>query len=134
MPEPFNSLVGLGKIRKSEIMADVPLYVISEHTSSERRITPAWTIATLRTKLEHITGVPPSSQKLSLKTATGSVPIEAADEDATHLTSFPLAPYAELHVSDANLFPFLSVIWDRGMVRGQPNGALNRNSVQSDGI
>ncbi|KAL2753692.1 hypothetical protein ACRALDRAFT_1077363 [Sodiomyces alcalophilus JCM 7366] len=81
-------------------MADVPLYVISEHTSSERRITPSWTIATLRSKLEPITGVPPSSQKLSLKTAAGNIPIEAADEDGTHLTSFPLAPYAELHVVD----------------------------------
>ncbi|ROT40285.1 cell polarity protein alp11 [Sodiomyces alkalinus F11] len=81
-------------------MADVPLYVISEHTSSERRITPAWTIATLRSKLEHITGVPPSAQKLSLKTAGGNVPIQAANEDATYLTNFPLAPYAELHVVD----------------------------------
>ncbi|KAF3355935.1 hypothetical protein VD0004_g9158 [Verticillium dahliae] len=81
-------------------MADVPLYVISANTSSERRITPAWSISTLRSKLEHITGVPPSSQKLSLKTPAGSQPIEAADEDAVTLTSYPLAPYAELHVVD----------------------------------
>ncbi|KAJ9131050.1 Cell polarity protein alp11 [Coniochaeta hoffmannii] len=82
-------------------MADVPLIVISDNVSSERRITPSWTIGQLKTKLEPITGVPPSSQRLSLKTAVGeSIPIESADEDSTHLTNFPLSPYAELHVHD----------------------------------
>jgi tubulin-folding cofactor B len=82
-------------------MADVPLQVISENAASERRITPSWSISTLKTKLEPITGVPPSAQKLSLKTSGGSdaIPVEAADEDNTRLSSFPLAPYAELHVS-----------------------------------
>ncbi|OAQ72993.1 tubulin specific chaperone cofactor B [Pochonia chlamydosporia 170] len=83
-------------------MADVPLQVISENAASERRITPSWSIATLKAKLEPITGVPPSAQKLSLKTSGGSdaVLLEAADEDNTRLSSFPLAPYAELHVAD----------------------------------
>lgn len=81
-------------------MADVPMLVISDNTSSERRITPSWTITVLRGKLEHITGVPPSSQILSIKTPAGTTPIEAADEDATTLDGFPLAPYAELHVTD----------------------------------
>lgn len=82
-------------------MADVPLQVISDNAASERRITPSWTISQLRAKLEPITGIPPSSQRLSLKTSTGSgkIAIEAADEDNVQLFSFPLAPYAELHVS-----------------------------------
>lgn len=82
-------------------MADVPLQVISDNAASERRITPSWTISTLKTKLEPITGIPTTCQRLSLKaSATGeAVPIEAADEDGTLLSSFPLAPYAELHVS-----------------------------------
>lgn len=84
-------------------MADVPMHVISDNTSSERRITPSWTISQLRGKLEHITGVPPSSQKLSIKTPSGVVPVEAADEDSASLASFPLAPYAELHVRPAPL-------------------------------
>lgn len=80
-------------------MADVPLIVVSENVSSERRITPSWTIGQLKAKLEPITGVPPSSQRLSLKTPGGeSIPIESADEDSTRLTAFPLSPYAELHV------------------------------------
>lgn len=82
-------------------MADVPLYVVSDNTSSERRINPSWTISTLRTKLEPITGIPPSTQRLSLKTSSGAdpIPIEAHNEDDTYLSSFPLAPYAELRVS-----------------------------------
>ena len=82
-------------------MGDIPLQVISENAASERRITPSWSITTLRAKLETITGIPPSSQKLSLGTSAGlePVPIEASDEDNTWLSSFPLAPYAELHVS-----------------------------------
>ncbi|KAK1639483.1 CAP-Gly domain-containing protein [Colletotrichum phormii] len=81
-------------------MADVPLHVISDNSSSERRITPSWTITQLRSKLEPITGIPPSSQRISLKTASATVPIEASDEDSAYLTAFPLAPYAELHVVD----------------------------------
>jgi hypothetical protein len=80
-------------------MADVPLQVISDNSSSERRITPSWTISQLKSKLEFVTGVPPSSQRLSLKTNAGEIiPIEAADEDAVHLSSFPLVAYTELHV------------------------------------
>ncbi|KAI9158430.1 Cell polarity protein alp11 [Paramyrothecium foliicola] len=82
-------------------MADVPINVISENAASERRITPSWTISQLRTKLEPITGIPPSFQKLSLKVSgSGDVPIVAADEDSMQLANFPLAPYAELHVMD----------------------------------
>ena len=82
------------------IMADVPLRVISENAAAERRITPSWTISQLRAKLEPMTGIPPSCQRLSLKTpGAGTIAIEAADEDAVQLSSFPLSRYAELHVS-----------------------------------
>lgn len=81
-------------------MADVPLLVISDNATAERRITPSWTITQLRTKLEPITGVPPSFQKLVLKKpGTDSVSVESANEDGTYLSSYALVPYAELHVS-----------------------------------
>lgn len=81
-------------------MADVPLLLVAENSSSERRITPSWSISRLKAKLEPITGIPPSSQRLSLKTpAQGTIAIEANDEDSTYLTAFPLTAYAELHVS-----------------------------------
>lgn len=84
-------------------MADVPLLIVSDNSSSERRITPSWSISTLKTKLEPITGIPPSSQKLSLKTASQSTAIEGNDDDSTYLASFPLVAYAELHVSPSLL-------------------------------
>ncbi|KLP12108.1 Uncharacterized protein Y057_13624 [Fusarium fujikuroi] len=84
-------------------MADVPLVVISEFAQSERRITPSWSISQLKGKLETVTGVPPSCQRLSLKPTAGAeaIAIEAPNEDDTHLSNFPLAPYAELHVSQS---------------------------------
>lgn len=90
-------------------MADVPMYVISENASSERRITPSWTIDTFKTKLEPITGIPPSAQRLSLKSsaAAQAVPLEAADEENTFLNSFPLVAYGEIHVSLLLFFLFL---------------------------
>ncbi|KAF3070508.1 Cell polarity protein alp11 [Daldinia childiae] len=82
-------------------MADVPLQVISENSTSERRITPSWSITQLKRKLEPITGIPPSSQRISLKTASKeSIPIEGADEDVVLLSNFPLSAYAELHIID----------------------------------
>jgi tubulin-specific chaperone B len=79
---------------------DVPLQITSENSSSERRITPSWTIGQLKAKLEPVTGIPPRSQKLILKLGgQQSVPIEAIDEENTQLGNFPLAPYAEIHVS-----------------------------------
>ncbi len=81
-------------------MADVPLHVISDYSSSERRITPSWSISQLKKKLEPITGIPPSCQRISLKVpSSDTIPLEAADEETTYLQNYPLVPYAELHVS-----------------------------------
>jgi tubulin-folding cofactor B len=85
---------------------DIPLLVTSENSSSERRITPSWTIGQLKARLEPVTGIPPLSQKLTLKFGSDqAVPIEAVDEGNTQLATFSLAPYAEIHVS----LQFLSV-------------------------
>ncbi|KAI3327886.1 CAP Gly-rich domain-containing protein [Xylariaceae sp. AK1471] len=82
-------------------MADVPLLVTSENSSSERRITPSWSISQLKNKLEPVTGIPPSCQRIKLKTATHeTIAVEAANEDFTLLSNFPLSPYAELQVID----------------------------------
>ncbi|GAB7354822.1 hypothetical protein MBLNU459_g5208t1 [Dothideomycetes sp. NU459] len=81
--------------------ADIPLLIQSENVRSERRISPAWSIAQLKVKLEPITGIPASSQKVSIKIA--SLPaqaLEAADEETTQLSSFMLQAYAEINVID----------------------------------
>ncbi len=115
-------------------MADVPLIVISDNVSSERRITPSWTIGQLKTKLEPITGVPPSSQRLSLKTAVGeSIPIESADEDSTHLTNFPLSPYAELHVSPLLLWDIDRTIDGHSWVTAGASAPVKLNLFHAEG-
>ncbi|EGP89838.1 unnamed protein product [Zymoseptoria tritici ST99CH_1A5] len=82
-------------------MSDVPLLVRSDTSSSERRVSPSWTVATLKARLEPITGIPASCQKLSLKIASQAPqPIEAADEEAAVIGAWPLQAYAELQVTD----------------------------------
>ncbi|KAF2478816.1 CAP Gly-rich domain-containing protein [Neohortaea acidophila] len=81
--------------------ADIPLQISSDNSSSERRISPAWSISQFKARLEPITGVPASCQRLSLKLASQRpLPIEAADEDATLLARWPLQAYAEVVVTD----------------------------------
>lgn len=80
--------------------ADVPLLISSDNASSERRVSPSWTIAHLKGRLEPITGIPASCQRLSLKFGSQAPqPIEAADEETTLLTRWSLQAYAEIHVS-----------------------------------
>jgi len=82
-------------------MADIPLFVISDYSASERRITPSWSISEFKAKMESVTGIPPSSQKLTYKTATSErIPMDVADEDNTLLSSFPLSRNGEIHVRD----------------------------------
>jgi hypothetical protein len=81
---------------------DIPLLIVSENSASERRISPSWTIAQLKGRLEPVTGVPATCQKLSLKIGSQAAqPIEAADEESTILAAWPLQAYAELKVGIA---------------------------------
>jgi hypothetical protein len=74
---------------------DIPLLISSANSSSERRVSPSWSIAHFKSRLEPITGIPVSAQSLRL----GSRAIEAADEESTQLSAFDIQPYAELQVS-----------------------------------
>lgn len=93
---------------------DVPLLIIATASSSERRITPSWTISLLKAKLEPITGIPPAAQKLTLRLPDQSeeTVIEAADEGSVEIGRWPLVAYAELKVPNYNLespMPFQSL-------------------------
>ena len=84
---------------------DIPMLIVSENSSSERRISPSWSIAQLKGRLEPVTGVPAICQRLSLK--IGSQPIrwiEAADEDATSLAGWPMQAYAEIKVGLRSIY------------------------------
>lgn len=81
-------------------MADVSLIVTSPITSSERRITPSWTITTLRQKLEHVTGIPPSAQTLSLVRPGSFDPehLVSDNEDVTTVGQFGITKDCEIRV------------------------------------
>jgi len=90
---------------------DIPLLIVSENSASERRISPSWTIAQLKGRLEPVTGVPATCQRLSLKIGSQPAqPIEAADEESTILAAWPLQAYAELKVGITDLSFFSSLV------------------------
>lgn len=81
---------------------DVPILIVSDNARAERRISPVWTIDHLRSRLEPITGIPVSSQSLTLRIV--SRPTQSLDVDGeTLLSRFPLQNYAEIHVSFSRL-------------------------------
>lgn len=84
----------------SGIIKDIPLLIQSTASSSERRITPTWTITQLKQKLEPITGIPPSAQTLILRLPDQDQEhrIQAEDEDAVQIGKWPLVAYAEIRV------------------------------------
>ena len=86
--------------------ADIPVHIRSEESSSERRISPSWTIDHFKTRLEPITGIPSASQRLllSLGSSQPSKVIDDVGDGSTQLSAFPLQPYAEIYVSR---LPFL---------------------------
>ncbi len=78
---------------------DIPLLIRSDNSSSERRISPAWSLAHLKSRLEPITGVPAACQRLSLTVASQpALSLDVADEDAVQIGAWPLQAYAELQV------------------------------------
>jgi len=80
---------------------DVSLHVSSPLIRTEKRISPSWTVSHLKGRLETVTGIPPSSMKLTLK-FSGSQDVEIEGEDkemGTWITGLNPAS-AELVVSD----------------------------------
>ena len=58
------------------------MVITSPNSTSERRITPSWTIAVLKGKLESVTGIPPASQRLilgGLSSSSASLPLAHRD-------------------------------------------------------
>ncbi|KAI9695541.1 MAG: hypothetical protein M1820_008554 [Bogoriella megaspora] len=80
--------------------ADIPLLVRSENSSSERRVSPSWSVAHFKTRLEPIIGVPAAFQRLSLGSAVQEQTLEVADPDAVTVESWGLRPYTEIYVQD----------------------------------
>ena len=78
---------------------DIAIRITSPNATAERRITPSWSLATLKVKLEPVTGIPPGSQRLTLKVPGASAQVlDAADEESTQLSHWSLVAQAEIQV------------------------------------
>lgn len=101
---------------------DIPMLITSTTASCERRITASWTISQLKAKLEPVTGVPISSQQLTLVLPDHrNVVIEAKDEDAVQVSTFELIAYAEINVGQcAVLLSVSTTCWNKLQFTGKP--------------
>lgn len=89
-------------------MVEISVFVTSDQTSSERRINPQWTISELKGRLEIITGIPPSSQKLCIygvSKVSPPTPVVAdtskgETEETKTLEGYTIAQYGRIHVDD----------------------------------
>ncbi|KAG8625650.1 hypothetical protein KVT40_006051 [Elsinoe batatas] len=79
---------------------DITVLVISPNSRSERRLQPSWSLDQLRTKLEPITGIPASSQRLAFALPSGQQQSLNHLPDSTPVSQLNLRDYAELHVID----------------------------------
>ncbi|TPX31651.1 hypothetical protein SmJEL517_g05074 [Synchytrium microbalum] len=79
----------------------VTVFVTSEGVSSERRFDKGITIATLKERLEPITGVPASTMKINLYSQT-DVLMGNLSEDERMLGFYPVADFMRLDVVDLN--------------------------------
>jgi tubulin-folding cofactor B len=83
-------------------MSHIPVFVTSEQISSERRISPTWTIGQLKARLETITGIAPYNQRLRVYGPSSQaqyVYVNDEQEDGL-IGQYNLAPYGRIHVED----------------------------------
>ncbi|KZP01488.1 hypothetical protein CALVIDRAFT_6390 [Calocera viscosa TUFC12733] len=81
---------------------NVSVFVSSTDTHSERKFDLHTTISALKAKLEHITGIPISSQKLVLCRTEDGQQIRELDEDTRPLGFYSVADWMTLQVVDLN--------------------------------
>ena len=113
-PEPLHSHRKSNKAARMSLQSapDIPLLVTvpsqqptqsnphpSPFLSAERRISPSWSISVLKFKLEPITGIPPSSQQLSLLNLDGTWTVVSGNEEQ-EIGSYGLRRGGELQVLD----------------------------------
>ncbi|CAG87963.2 DEHA2E09702p [Debaryomyces hansenii CBS767] len=92
-------------------MSDINVYITSDLTSSERRISPQWDIQYLKKKLELITGIAPKDQTIqhyAIPSSNEFIVISdankysAAEDSTSHVSDYNVLPFSRLHIHDNN--------------------------------
>ncbi|KAJ3201640.1 hypothetical protein HDU82_007962, partial [Entophlyctis luteolus] len=81
--------------------AIVTLFVSSEGVTSERRFDKGMSVLSLKERLEPITGVPCSSMRITLYSASDA-PICSLDDDTKMVGFYPVQDFMRIHVVDTN--------------------------------
>ncbi|KAK6534243.1 hypothetical protein TWF281_005573 [Arthrobotrys megalospora] len=86
----------------SSLPKDIVILVSSENAVTERRIFQGWTVSTLKSKLEPITGIPPFAQQLSYQPTESSPvhPVSVDNEDYAYVSDMGWQAGAKLIVAD----------------------------------
>lgn len=97
------------------------MYVTSDLTSSERRISPQWDLHYLKTKLELITGISPKYQTIQYyaiptsneyTTLSNSHGYSEDQDKEQHVSQFNILSYSRLHIQDNDPDSQLSQLQD----------------------
>ena len=92
-------------------MSDISVYITSDLTSSERRISPQWDLHHLKHKLELITGIPPRFQTIQYYTLPNSNEYQTlsdasqyneARDRSNNVSALNIVSYGRLHIVDTN--------------------------------
>lgn len=92
-------------------MSDITIYVTSDLTSSERKISYLWTVQHLKHRLEMITGIAPQFQTIHVYKSPNSNEYDiiadsnhysTTDDSNKLVSSLALLPYCRLHIIDEN--------------------------------
>lgn len=93
-------------------MDDINVHLTSDLTSSERRLSPDWTLEYFKNRVEQITGIPPASQKIWIyQTADSSerTPInDSLNTQNTHLEDLKIHPGTRIHIESKDNDPELT--------------------------
>ncbi|OBA19547.1 hypothetical protein METBIDRAFT_79558 [Metschnikowia bicuspidata var. bicuspidata NRRL YB-4993] len=94
---------------------DYPVFFTSDLTSAERKISPGWTLAYLKKRLEPTTGISAAFQLLQYYPDSNSnkfTILTCANEEDTLLEQFAIVPYSRIHVEDTDPDSKLSQLFD----------------------
>lgn len=87
-------------------MSDITVYITSDLTSSERKVSPQWQIDYFKQKLELITGISPEFQTLHYYAISNSndykVLISPSLKSDGYVSDWNLTPFSRIHVIDEN--------------------------------
>lgn len=93
-------------------MDDIRVHLTSDLTSSERRLSPEWTLEYFRNRVEQITGIPPASQKIWIyKTADSSERTlikDSLNAQSTYLEDLHIPSSTRIHIESKDNDPELA--------------------------